>query len=313
MFLRFRTRAAALPDPGKRAASTRQFFMLGTLTTNSKDFLGKDIYDQPVSVFNPSQEVKDLTHQVKKAYQIGDEIMNRPFQEFNGLSLTQRMNEDQKTWLNNQPEPSQDPEDDWRWRGIRPITRNKIISTGAHLTAQLIYPNIFAQNEQDEEDREAAYVMKELVEYNIQRSEYETVFLYGVISALVNPITYFKVEYVESEQEVLEDGKRIKVRDDVFSGFQYSLIPPDEILIANPYCFEIQKQSFLIHKQRISYDEAEGLFGEHENWKHIRPGIICFYGDDSLFYDVNDTVSQTLVEKVTYYNRRKDCQVVFVN
>lgn len=287
--------------------------MLGTVTAATKNYLGKDVYDQPVSEYNPSQEIKDFTFEVKKAYQVGDEIMNRPFEEFNGLSLIQRINEDQKTWLAWQPEPSQDPEEDWRWSGVRPITRNKVISTAAHLTAQLIFPNIFAQNEQDEEDRDAAYVMRELVEYNIQHSEYEMAFLYGVISALVNPITYFKIDYVEAEQEVLEESKRIKVRDDIFSGFQYSLVPSDEVLIANPYCFEIQKQPFLIHKRRISFDEASALHKSHENWKHIRPGIICFYGDNSLFYDIEDSVSKNLVEEITYYNRRKDCQAVFVN
>lgn len=267
----------------------------------------------PASAYQPDDEVKDFTLMVRRAYEKGSEILNRPFDEFNGLSVIGRMNEDQKAWLSWNPAGSQDPEDDWRWFGVRPITRNKIISTAAHLTAQLIYPNIFAQNDRDEEDRDAAYVMKTLVEYNIQRSNYELAFLYGVISALVNPVTYFKVEFVEAFQEIWKDEKnKEKVIDDVFSGFQHSLIPCDEILIGNPYQFDLQKQPFLIHKRLISYDEAKGLYQDHENFKYVQKGKKTFLHSDGLFYDVDD-VNGDLVEEVRYYSRHGDCEAPHVS
>ncbi|KKK72800.1 hypothetical protein LCGC14_2900260, partial [marine sediment metagenome] len=266
-----------------------------------------------VSAYQPSRDVKTLTEQIKGDYMIGDEILHRPFEEFNGLSLIDRMNQDQATWLSWNPDQSLNPESDWRFTGIRPMTRNRVISTAAHLTSQLVIPMIHAQNDQDEEDKEAAYVMRDLLEYNIQHSNYEPAFLYGVISALVNPITYFKVSYSYATQEVWDKNKKKTVEDDELSGFQFFLIPADEILIGNAYEHDIQKQPFIIHKRYISYDTAKGLYGHHANWDFITPGVNAIYNDDDgLMYDVDDD-NKILVEEATYYSRRNDTEVPFVN
>lgn len=273
----------------------------------------KDAVSNELSSYNPSPEVIELTRLVKGDYAIGDEILHRPFDEFNGVSLIQRANEDQTAWMSYNPQASQDPEGSWRFSGIRPMTRNKVISTAAHLTAQLVIPKIHAQNDKDEDDRYAAYVMRDLLEYNIQRSNYELAFLYGVISALVNPVTYFKVCYSVAEQEVWKKKKRVKVTDDELSGFQFYLIPPDEVLLGNAYVFDLQKQPFVIHRRFISYDEAQGRYGKHNNFNFVKSGIKAIYSeDDGLFYDVEDP-NDMLVEEVTYYCRRKDMECVFVN
>ncbi len=285
--------------------------MKGTLT------YGKDgtIENGRLSAYQPPVEVKDLYTSCKSSYEDGDEIVNRPFEEFNNRSVIGRMNEDQKAWLSWTPEPSPDPEDAWRWNGVRPITRNKIISTAAHLTSQLIYPNIFAQNDNDEEDRDMAYVMRDLIEYNVRHSDYETSFLYGVISGLVNPVTYWEVSYTEGYQEVIEGTQseftRKQVVDDVLSGFQHNLFTSNEILISNPYQFDLQKQKCLIKKRLMSYDEAEGLYGEHENFKHVQKGVTKVMGEDGTFYDVDD-INNDMVEECTFYYRRHDCQVCFI-
>lgn len=274
---------------------------------------GKQTVLNTRSAYNPSRKIKDLTQLIKADYAIGDEILHRPFAEFNGVSLIERTNRDQATWLSWNPDSTLDPESDWRFTGIRPMTRNRVISTAAHLTSQLVIPMVHAQNDQDEEDKEAAYVMRDLVEYNIQHSNYELAFMYGVISALVNPVTYFKVGFSYAEQEVWKKGKKVMVEDDVLSGFQFYLIPPEEILIGNAYEHDIQKQPFVIHRRFISFDEARGLFGDHPNWGHIRPGIKAVYNeDDGLFYDVEDE-NAVLVEHVTYYCRRKDTEVDYIN
>ena len=281
--------------------------MTGGLTLTTKGQV-----ENQVSAYQPSREEMDLITQVRLAYEEGTENLNHSYKEFNNKSFIERMNEDQRAWLSWTPDPF-DGEDSWRWNGVRPITRNRVISVAAHLTAQLLVPKVFAQNDQQQEDREAAHVMRELIEYNIRRSNYETAFLFGVIGGLVNPISYFEVDYSTAYQEIWSDNKKSKeeVIDDIFSGFQNSLIPPDEVLFSNPYQFEFQKQDWVMRKQLITYGEAEAKWGEHPNFKHVQPGKKVICGDDNIFYNVED-VNDNMVEEVCYKNRRKDIEVYFL-
>ena len=273
--------------------------------------------ESPVSPYQPSAEIKEVISVSQIDIQTGDDILNRSFEEFNDMSLIQRANLDQKDWLAWSPSPSSDPDESWMFTGTSSATRNKIISTAAHLTQQVIYPGVFAQDEDDEVDEASAYVMKTAVEYNCRRNNYEQTFLYGVISGLVNPVSYFKVDYASHYQEILQGTSsnytRKKVLDEIFSGFQHNLLPLDEVLLLNAYCFDIQKQPGILHRRRISYGEAKAVHGGHANFVHVRPGIISQYNaGDGLFYDVND-IQDGLVEEIKFSYRGQDREFVRVN
>lgn len=271
-----------------------------------------------VSPYQPSTEIKELTSLARFDIQTGDEILNRPFNEFNNMSLIQRMNTDQKDWMAWSESPSENPDESWMFTGTSSVTRNKIISTAAHLTAQVIFPNIFAQNEDDEEDEGAAYVIRTAIEYNARKSNYEQTFLFAVIAGLVNPVNYYQVEYCQSYIDILEGTedsyKKVKVLDEMMSGFQDSLLPADEILIANPYQFDIQKQAFVIHRKRISYHEAEAKYGDHQNFVHVKPGVISLMDSETgLFYNIDDVTQDSLVEETVLKYRHKDKEICFIN
>lgn len=280
--------------------------MYGALSLNKKGGI-----ENTKSAYQPSPAIRDLTVLVKQAYQDGELVLSTPMEEYNGLSITQRANESQKAWLAH-ADPPYEGEDDWRWSGVRPLTRNRIIATGARLTSQLLYPKHFAQNEEQDEDANASYAMDALVEYNIRRSNYDIAFLFGVIGGLVNPINYFQVEYCEAWQYAWVGGNQQRVLDEIYSGFQHSLIPIDEMLFGNAYQFEWQKQDWQIHRPRVAYEEMEAKFGLHENWPHVKKGVISMVGDDGFFYDVAD-INDDMVGHVKYKHRRSDCEIDFVN
>lgn len=280
--------------------------MKGTLLYGKKG----DI-ESPRSAYQPSLEIRELTQEVKNCFEEGQNTLNNPYPEYNGRSFVSQTNESQKTWLAH-PDAPYIGEDEWRFNGIRPITRNRVVYTTARLTAQLLWPKAHAQNDMDEEDRNAAYAMDGLLEYNIGNSNYETAFLMGVLSGLINPINYFSVEYCESWQEAWQGGEYKKVLDEVLSGFQYGLVPIDEMLFSNPYVYEWQQQDWIIRQRRVSYEEMEGRFGNHENWGHVAVGKMCMVNMDGFYYDVED-INDGMVGHVSYKHRRSDCEVDFVN
>ena len=280
--------------------------MYGPLLTDTKGAV-----QSPKSAYQPSEDIKALTKEVKACYQEGEATLNAPRDEYNGRSFVTQTNEAQRTWLSH-PDAPYVGEDEWRWNGVRPLTRNRVIYTAARLTSQLLYPKSFAQNDAQEEDRDAAYAMDALIEHNIRRSDYDTAFLFGVISGLVNPINYFSVEYCEAWQDAWVDGNKERVLDEVFSGFQYGLIPTDEILFSNAYVYAWQKQDWIIRKRRVGYEEVQGKFGKHENWAHVKKGVVSMINDDGFFYDVPDE-NDSLVGHVNYKHRRSDCEIDFVN
>ena len=281
--------------------------MLGTVPTDRK---GKPLV--PKSGYQPGKEILDLTLTIKRAYEDGQANHDAPRDEYNGMSLTERTNESNRRWLAH-PDTPYEGEDDWRFSGVPPMTRNRIIFTAARMTSQLLYPKNFAQNTEQEEDREAAYVMDTLVEHVIRNSNYDMAFLFGVIGAMCNPVIYMDVRYCEDYQEAWVNGKRERVIDDMFSGFQYSLLPTDEILFESMFVFEYQQQEWIIHKKRASYEEMEGKYGDHANWQHVQEGRMVLPGDDGYFYDVDDIENDGLVGYACYKHRKSDTEIPFVN
>ena len=272
------------------------------------------------SGFAPEPEIMVLMAQVKKDYQAGIDVLSSPYAEFGEntltpLSVAERDQRAFNSWEESEPD---DPDVKWRWRGIRPITRNKIISIAGHFIAAMLYPNFFAQNEQDEEDKDAANLMRDLIIWNVENSNYKSSYLLAVIAGLVNPVAYLEVEFARVIRQVKEVVKgKIKMRDvidEVLSGFRLHCVPMDEILIGNPYQQNIQEQKFVGRKRLISWDEAKSRYGKHENWKYVQPGVKTIYDIPSnSFFDVYEEEGGDLVDWFIYYNREEDLEVPFIN
>lgn len=272
----------------------------------------------PLSLYQPDEAIKELTLETRKDLIRGDMILSRPFREFNNYSLIQRASLDQQDWLAWSPEPSSNPDEAWMFTGTSNATRNNIISMAAHVAQKIIYPGVSAQNDSQQDDKDAAYVARGLLEYNFRQSDYASTFLYAVISGMVNPVTYYKADYCKAYMSILEGTNdkfvRKQVVDDAMSGFQHYLLPADEVLISNPYCFDLHKQKVLIHRRRISYSEAKSYFGNHPNWVHVNIGIMPAYNaGDALFYNTRDPIQDQMVEVCTYKYRSIDMEFDEVN
>jgi len=293
---------------------------MGILATQlKKDARNRVVAD--ASKYNPDESVKKRISQLLYSFEQSNNIRHKAYMEFNGFSLIQRMNKDQRSFNAWQEMESRDPDDEWKSRAVRPIVRNKIISIAAHITANILFPKVFAQNENDESDKEAAQIMMDILEWWGDESNYEKHFLYAIIGALVNPATIVYTEYAQTMRvikDIKPDGswEVKKVLDDLYSGFNNFVVPVDELYIENIYENDIQKQGYLIWRRVISYSQAQARYSSNENFKkYVRPGVqTIFSQENDMFYEQHDdNMSDDQVEEIVYWERNEDLKLTIVN
>ena len=277
------------------------------------------------SLYQPTPEEKDVRAMILKHFQLGDLTMQKPRVEFNDLSVLTRMVYDQMSFNTYQPNNGDGLEGDvinnWKSNAVRPTVRNKAISIAAHATARLIFPKVFAYDSGNEEQRDAATVMGDLMEWAADKSDYSHYSLLRVLTALTDPCSIGYTEYVETYRTVKtekENGKwkTKRVLDETLSGFKDQIVPCSELYIENPYEADIQKQGWLIWRKVISYSLAEAKYKNiYKNFKHVTPGVQLIYNDaNQTFYQVYDAnLRQDSCEELIYWNRTLDLRIVMVN
>ncbi len=307
--------------------------MIGTVVTDPKTGLPMDNNGKSIepSMYQPPQAVARLFARCYQDYQIAWNMQHRPFDEFDGLSLLDRVRKDQETFgafVGAQYIPKQKA---WRWRGRKNTARNKIIGILAHLIAGIVIPAVYAADDQAQEDKTSAAAMRVLIEEHLRRADYEMKFMYMVLSALCHPAVFVQVEYVEALQRVkvnLGNGK-IKVVDavdEILSGLALNIVPVDEMLLGDFFTFGIQRQPYLVRLRRISYDEARGRYSgkyfdtvdgsSKDRFDYVHAGTTRTFlasQEKITLYDIEWTeADQNMVQEATFYYRGEDLEVTFV-
>ena len=279
-----------------------------------------NIQDQ-VAMYDPDARTRERLQDIKREYQIADTIRNNGYEEFNGKSLIEQQDKNQKSFNNFIGQGSDNPDEDWHANTRRPVTRNKVISIAAHITSAIIEPKVFAQNENDEEDEDAANTMEDIMKWSLEQSDYPRKFVNAVIAALVNPGVFIYEGFADVKRKIKEITSKgtwtdKEVQDEVFSGFQNLLVPLDELYIGDVYEPDVQKQPFMIWRRVIDYTNAKIKYEGNEKFKkYVRPGLRVFYDDanDTFYESYDDNLEGRLVEEIIYYNRYADLELRLVN
>ena len=279
------------------------------------------------SNYNPPKEVQELFSRCQVDYQTAWMLQNRPFNEFDGLSLLQRDRLDTKTfgaYVGVDVSPSNQQ---WRWKGRKNTARNKVIGILAHMLAGMLFPVANAYNEENEEDEMTAKVMRILIENHLRKADYEMKFLFMVTSALVHPEVFVEVEYIEAIARVKEklDNGEYKVTeaiDELLSGINLNLVPVDSLLLGDFYTFDLQRQPFIVRVRRISYDEARSVYqgkyfiDDKDQFDFVEAGttrVVLAGQDNQTLYDIDWTEADgNFVQELTFYYRGEDLEVTFV-
>lgn len=282
----------------------------------------KKIIDEP-SPYQPNEEEKTMISLVLKHFTLGYVTMYTPRVEFNDVSVIMRDQLDQLGWNTyqaNNGEPASASIANWRSNAIRPIIRNKAVSIAAHATARMIFPKIFAYNDESDEQSNCAQVMSDLMEWAGEQSNYSYYALQRVVSALYSPASIGYTEYAEVYRNVKKekvDGKwkYEPMLDEDMSGFRDEIVPVDQFFIENFYEPDIQKQGWVILRKVFSYSLAQEKYHAAPNFKHVSPGVQTIYSDaNQAWYRVYDTnMRGEDVEEVTYWNKSLDVKIILVN
>lgn len=272
------------------------------------------------SSYQPSAEVLTLWQRCQDDYQRAWRLQHRPFDEFDGLSLLQRAKVDQRTfgaYVGAEYVPKQKA---WRWKGRKNTARNKLIGLLAQMIAGILYPMVNAQNQEDEEDKVTAQVMRILVEEHLRKANYQMKFMYMALSALVNPAVFVSVEYVVAMQRIKEKINGVitvtEAIDVLLSGLALDVIPVDQLLLGDFYTNDLQRQPFVIRVDRISWDQAREIYGDHEDFKYVQAGktrVVVTGQENATLYDIEWTeADQLAVQTLTFYYRAEDLEVTWV-
>ena len=285
----------------------------------------KDIINANISKYNPTEQEKAIRAEVLRCFQLGHVNLYKPRREFNDLSLISRYSQDKMAFNNYQENDGDAPNGDvssaWKSRAVKPIIRNKIMSVAAHATARTLFPKIFAYNDNDEEQRNAAIVIEDLQEWAADQSNYPRTCLYAVITALYSPASIVSQEYAETFRAVKKEKKNGKwqleyILDEDLSGFINEVVPVDELYIENFYEREIQRQGWLIRRRVQAYSLLKAKYeNKYPNFKYVHPGIQTLLNDaNQSFYDVYDiNMRQEMGEEIIFYRKVDDLKIIMVN
>lgn len=278
-----------------------------------------------IAHYIPSEEEKKVSAMILQHFILASTNMYTPRVEFNDLSLVTRDQYDAMSFNTYQPNNGQgwqgDPQSQWRSRAIRPVVRNKCMSIAAHATARLLFPKIYAYNDNADEQAEAAKVMEDLMEWSGEISNYPYMALQRVITAMSSPASIGYTEYGEVMRsvKVQKEGDMWitqKVRDEAYSCFMDTVVPVTQFYIENVYEPDIQKQGFVIWRKVYSYSAAQAKYnGVYSNFQYIRPGVQTIYDDaNRTFYYVYDSNMRAEdVEEIIYWNKNLDLKIVMIN
>jgi len=276
-----------------------------------------------IASYSPTEEEKEVRALILKHFIIGTTNQYTPRVEFNDLSLLGRDEFDQMSFNTYQPnngEGYSDATTNWRSRAIRPVVRNKCISIAAHATARLIFPKVFAYNDQNDEQQNAAIVMEDLMEWSGDVSNYAFTALMRVITAMSSPASIGYTEYGEVTRMVKdekEDGKwkEKEIRDESYPCFMDCVVPVDQLYVQNFFEPDIQKQGWLIWRKVIAFSEAQIKYNKYDNFKYVKSGIQTIYNDaNNTFYYVYDpNMRSEYVEEIIYWNKNFDLKIILVN
>ena len=277
--------------------------------------------DKITPSYVPSVEESQVYNEVVKDLVKGREIIQKSYNQFNGRTLYDCIDDWEKRWNGYLPIASVLTQD--RSNIFLNLTRDKVISYISKLEMPKI-KCIAVNKKTNKENQKIADAFNDLIEYSNNAEDASAQFSDSKVECSIKG-TVIKYEgYMKSEQETdvpdvfdPQTGK-IKTKKEkrvIFDNAYQDLVSLEDFYIANPYEPDVQKQPWVIWKKITDFSEAEREFGHYSKFKFVKAGNYTIVAESTTFYrnQLTTELKPGQCEIVRWYNRPKNKHVVLIN
>lgn len=268
---------------------------------------------QPVYI--PSQEEIVVRNKVLQDFIVGRNVIQKSYNQFNGESLYDVIDDWTKRWNGYIP-PASVLIDRDQSRIFLNFTRNQVIRYLSKMAMQRPKIKIKAVNKKTSMiDQHFSDLLVDLNTFSLDAENGDLRFLEASLECTVKGTAVVYEGYKKEEQKldvpikfdavtgkVQTQEEKVTIYDDCYQ----QLVPLEDFYIANPYQPDVQKQPFVMWRQITTYEEAIGEFSKYGNWKYVKAGGYTVEGDPTTFYrnKVITDLAANQVEIIRYYQRR---------
>ena len=276
-----------------------------------------------IPAFIPDQDEAEDYNMVLKHVVNGRKVIQKSYNQFNGRSLYDCIDDWTKRWNGYIPMSSVLNTD--RSNMFINFTRNLVISYLSKVGLQLPDIKVVALNKKTAlENLQFAQALNDLNDYSNLEENAQSKFLATTLEAAVKGTVIRYEGYLRYEQdaEIPEsydpntgEIKTKKEKRVIFDNCYQELVPIEDFYIANPYQPDIQKQPYVIWHQITTYEEAQEEYGNYPYWKFVKKGNYSTSTEPTTFYKnaLASDIKDHEVEIFRYFNRTKNKYVVLVN
>lgn len=274
-------------------------------------------------VYMPTASEKEAINRVTKTYTKARSVMTKNYNQFNGRTLREVVDDWEKRWNGYIP-PSNPLLTDNQSNMFLNITRNIVIGYLSTVAMNPPKAKIIAVNKKTGLPyAKLADALEDLNKASLNNENGEKKFFNSALECAIKGtvIVYEGYARIEQDGEVPEtynpvtgEMKTKKEKRVLFDDCYQEIVPITDFYITNPYEPDVHKQT-PIWRKITTHEDAEREFGHYANWKYVKPGAYRVEADPTTFYrnNVSMDLGTDQVEILRYYNEFDNKHIIMIN
>lgn len=291
------------------------------LPTNSDDTKNVSVVEeryQTAAIKQPDPDNQEKEVIETTWYKFRNSAINRdrPFQNFDGLSLIDYINESVRRTITNID--YRDDIEDWQARVHDPFTRNKVLAALGKIVQVMPIAEFTGRGD---EDFRKGQILTDLYQYSEDLDDYEEFMVRFLLEAITkgtaigyegNEIKQNKIRNVDGSGDDIKVTEMMK-RTNRLYGF---VVPLEDFYPSNVGITRIKDMPYCFWRTILPYEQFLQDYAMYTRASNVLPKVIFSAAIDKrpyyLDYISND-VREGFVEIVRYYNKDVDEYVILAN